>query len=244
MLKEANFIKSIISTAEVADFLVGKNLAWDETEGSFKVNKRVFKKNIAAYAIIVGLHLFHFTSTESHQQSPITDNINQEDVIQAFLILALFFLIHICFLILQAQQELEDFVGLAYNFENANDAELKKVVSHPKIKRLLCIFNALIRAFKYGGNGISPYILTTSSFLLPSTPLNILSLKPGNHLIQFIIESIRNQHYFLGRCTEIVLTLSTNWIVWVLMMKMGFLIITQLWIFSVTLFIYMSLIKR
>jgi len=243
MLREANFIKSIISAAQVAGFLAGKNFTWDQNQRTFKVNKKVFKTNCAVFAITLGLHLVNFCSGESLQQSPKVENTQMEKVIEGFLILAFFFLIHVCFLILQAQQELEDFVGLAYNFENANHAELKKVVSHPKMKRLMSILKALILVFKYGG-GISPYIMTMSSFLLPSTPLNILSLKPGRYLIQFIQEFISHQHLFFGRCVEVAIKLATNWFVWVLMMKLGFLIIHQLWIFSVTLFLYMSLIKR
>jgi len=56
--------------------------------------------------MIVGLHLINFNGRDYAQRPQTAKSLYQENALEAFIILAFLFLVHVSFLILQVRQEL------------------------------------------------------------------------------------------------------------------------------------------
>jgi len=240
MLKQANLLNRLLLGSSVAKCFTGN--AFYLQDNRFKVNLSVFKWNGLATAFIVLIQLFHLKTTWVESKSTSLKNMKLACILGIFLASAFAYVSLFCCLMYKAQEMFSLFINTACKFEEMYKWELTNAMENPKTKRKLDITKTMDFCARVVSNKITSKIFTIGAMLMPTQPINLLSMPPGAYLLDLIgcLNLGKNSFWII----ETALALVVNAVVWHSFVKNAALIVNQIVICSVSLLGYQSILHR
>ncbi|CAL8146481.1 unnamed protein product [Orchesella dallaii] len=161
------------------------------------------------------------------------------------LLFVFYFMLHYFYLMLTAGNEVEIFFNSANRYEIVNFIAIHDYLQSASGKRFMILVRLIDHGCRRLSTSVGPQFMGIAAVLFPSSPMNFLALLPGKSCIDLLLSVVG-----LLKITQLsgyllmALQFLSNWIIWLLLFKFGYLIYYQTGICALILSKYLLILKR
>jgi len=240
MLKYANLLDSLLSTAKEGSFLTGVEYTWDKESSKLKIDRKTFTKNCLFCSVLCALYIYHL-SLNYRTLKTTTRNNGIEATLGITTAITLGWIVHYTYLMTVNSAEYESFVSAAYAIETSNEKQIKRALKNPSIQRVVAITKLVVALGRHVSIKASHILFGLLGALFPNLPTNILSFYPGKGILD-LVELTARGHDWMYICLKFAIVGGLNGLVFGVMAKITIVCIVQILVGAVVFPTYLSII--